>query len=73
MKVSIDLGNSNYKLQYGEKVFQYPTNVQKASEGDLGAWKVNGSWYLISESAKAKKTTNKITEDKKVLLARALY
>ena len=57
MKVSIDLGNSNYKLQYGEKVFQYPTNVQKASEGDLGAWKVNGSWYLISVSAKAKKTT----------------
>lgn len=72
-KLAIDLGNSNYKICYGDKVFHYPVNVQKVQEGELGAWKVNGSWYLISESAKAKKTTNKITEEKKVLLARALY
>lgn len=73
MKTHIDLGNKNYKLLIGSKRIIDNSNIQEVSEGTFGAWIINNKHYLNSENAKSKKNTNKITEEKKALLGRALY
>lgn len=73
MKTHIDLGNKNYKLLIGSKRIIDNSNIQEVSEGTFGAWEINNKHYLNSENAKSKKNTNKITEEKKALLGRALY
>lgn len=73
MKVIADLGNSNYKMIACNKKIIDNSNVQEVTQGTFGSWQINGNSYLISENARAKFDTNKITENKKALLGRALY
>lgn len=77
MKVAIfkaDLGNSNFKIIWEKnKRTIESSNIQEVPKGTFGAYQINDKFYLISENAKAKKNTNKISEEKKALLGRALY
>ena len=72
-KVKIDLGNKNYKMKYGQKNIIDYSSVQEVEPGTYGAFIVNDKYYIIGGNAKSKKTTNKICETKKALLARALF
>lgn len=71
----IDLGNFSYKLIYdhGTKKTKDFSNVEEVEEGTYGAFKVNGRSYIFGPNAKIKYDTNKICEEKKALLGRALY
>ena len=71
--VTIDLGNANYKMLIDGKRVIDSSNVEEVPTGTLGAYRVNGKSYLFGEGAAAKYTTNKIVEDKKALLGKALY
>ena len=72
-KITIDLGNANYKaLIEGKRIIDSST-VQEVSEGTFGAFKVDEKYYLFGEVAKAKRNTNKICETKRALMGRALY
>lgn len=68
-----DLGNSNYKVISDKKRVMESSNVQEVTSGMLGAWEINDKFYIIGENAKVKKNTNKISEEKRALLAKALY
>ena len=72
-KITIDLGNSNYKMIVDDKRIIDSSNTEEVAEGTVGAYAVNGKYYLFGEGAAAKYTTNKIVEDKKALLGKALY
>ena len=72
-KITIDLGNSNYKMLVSDKRIIDSSNTEEVAEGTFGAYAVNGKYYLFGEGAAAKYTTNKIVEDKKALLGKALY
>ena len=72
-KITIDLGNSNYKMIVDDKRIIDSSNTEEVAEGTFGAYAVNGKYYLFGEGAAAKYTTNKIVEDKKALLGKALY
>ena len=72
-KITIDLGNSNYKaLVEGKRVLD-SSNVQEVVEGTFGAFEVDSKFYLFGEVAKAKRNTNKICTSKRALMGRALY
>lgn len=71
--VTIDLGNANYKMLIDGKRVIDSSNVEEVPTGTFGAYRVNGKSYLFGEGAAAKYTTNKIVEDKKALLGKALY
>lgn len=73
ISIKADLGNSNCKLIFGNKRAIDSSNVQEVAKGTFGSWEINGKHYLISENARSKFDTNKITENKKALLGRALY
>lgn len=77
IKLTIDLGNSNYKLIIGDKRIKDVSNVQKVTEGTFGAFEINKGankgFYLFGENAKSKTSTNKICPSKEALLGRALY
>jgi hypothetical protein len=74
-KIYIDLGNFSYKMIFdnGTKKSLDFSNVEQVEEGTYGAFKVNGKSYIFGPNAKIKYDTNKICEDKKALLGRALY
>lgn len=71
--IIIDLGNSQYKMIVGDKKIKDCSNVQLVSAGTFGAFEVDGKYYLFGEGAKTKRSTNKICEEKRALLGRALY
>ncbi|SCH67328.1 Uncharacterised protein [uncultured Clostridium sp.] len=72
-KITIDLGNANYKaLVQGKRVLD-SSNVQEVVEGTFGAFEVDSKFYLFGEVAKAKRNTNKICTSKRALMGRALY
>lgn len=72
-KITIDLGNANYKvLIEGKRIFD-SSNVQEVAEGTFGAFTVDEKHYLFGEVTKAKRNTNKICKSKRALLGRALY
>lgn len=72
-KITIDLGNSNYKaLLEGKRIID-SSNVQEVGEGTFGAFTVDEKHYLFGEVAKVKRNTNKICGEKRSLLGRALY
>lgn len=72
-KITIDLGNSNYKMIVGEKKIIDNSNVEEVKQGTFGAYEVNGRSYLFGEGAAEKYNTNKICMEKKALLGKALY
>lgn len=72
-KITIDLGNSNYKAIVGDKRIIDNSNVQEVSEGTFGAFEIDSKHYLFGEVAKSKRNTNKICKTKRALLGRALY
>ena len=72
-KITIDLGNSNYKMIVDDKRIIDSSNTEEVAEGTFGAYAVNGKYYLFGEGAAAKYTTNKIVVEKKALLGKALY
>ena len=71
--VTIDLGNANYKMLIDGKKVIDSSNVEEVPTGTFGAYGVNEKSYLFGEGAVVKYNTNKIVEDKKALLGRALY
>lgn len=72
-KITIDLGNANYKaLVEGKRVLD-SSNIQEVVEGTFGAFEVDSKFYLFGEVAKAKRNTNKICTSKRALMGRALY
>jgi hypothetical protein len=68
-----DLGNSQYKIIVGDKKIKDSSNVQCVSNDTFGAFEIDGKYYLFGEGAKTKKNTNKICEEKRALLGRALF
>lgn len=73
LEVTIDLGNANYKMLIDGKRVIDSSNVEEVPTGTFGAYSVNGKSYLFGEGAIVKYNTNKIIEDKRALLGRALY
>lgn len=71
--ITVDLGNSNFKLLVNEKRTIDNSNVEEVEKGTFGAYEVNNKSYIFGEGARAKKNTNKITEEKKALLGKILY
>ncbi|MDC9432172.1 hypothetical protein PSL72_17905, partial [Clostridioides difficile] len=72
-KITIDLGNANYKILLEGKRIIDNSNVQEVAEGTFGAFMVDEKHYIFGEVAKAKRSTNKICRTKRALLGRALY
>lgn len=72
-KITIDLGNANYKVLLEGKRIIDSSNVQEVAEGTFGAFEIDNRHYLFGEVAKAKRNTNKICKTKRALLGRALY
>lgn len=72
-KITIDLGNKNYKLLIEGKRILDSSNVQEVLEGTFGAFEIDNKYYLFGEVAKSKRNTNKICETKRALMGRALY
>lgn len=72
-KFYIDLGNANHKLLDGDKQIVDCSNVEEVVAGTYGAYEVNGKHYIFGKNARSKKTTNKITLEKKALLGHTLY
>lgn len=73
--VYIDLGNFYYKIIYDngtKKSYDY-SNVEPVKVGSDSAFQINDKSYVFGPNAKIKYDTNKICEEKKALLARALY
>ena len=73
--IYIDLGNFYYKLIYdnGTKRSYDYSNVERVKAGTDGSFQINEESYIFGPNAKIKYDTNKICEEKKALLARALY
>lgn len=71
--ITIDLGNANYKMLVNEKQIIDSSNVEEVAVESFGAYKVNNKFYIFGEGAAAKYNTNKIIEEKRALLGRALY
>lgn len=72
-KITIDLGNANYKaLVEGKKILD-SSNVQEVAEGTFGAFEIDNKHYLFGEVAKSKRNTNKICPTKRALMGRALF
>lgn len=73
--VYIDLGNFYYKIIYdnGMKKSYDFSNVELVKDGSDSAFQINEKSYVFGPNAKIKYDTNKICEEKKALLARALY
>ena len=71
--VTIDLGNANYKMLVDGKKVIDSSNTEEVPVGTFGAYRVNEKNYVFGEGATEKYTTNKIVEEKKALLGRALY
>lgn len=72
-KITIDLGNANYKVLLEGKRIIDSSNVQEVSKGTYGVFMVDEKHYLFGEVAKAKRNTNKICTTKRALMGRALY
>ena len=72
-KITIDLGNSNYKMLADDKKIIDSSNVEEVEFGTFGAYQVNGRSYIFGEGAAMKYNTNKICLEKRALLGRALY
>lgn len=72
-KITIDLGNSNYKMLADDKKIIDSSNVEEVEFGTFGAYQVNNKSYIFGEGAAMKYNTNKICEEKRALLGRALY
>ena len=72
-KITIDLGNSNYKMLADGKKIIDSSNVEEVEFGTFGAYQVNGRSYIFGEGAAMKYNTNKICLEKRALLGRALY
>ena len=73
LKANIDLGNTNYKLVIGDKRIMDSSNAEQVQEGTFGAYQVNGKHYLFGQGANVKYNTNKICEEKRALLGKALF
>lgn len=73
--IYIDLGNFYYKIIYdnGTKRSYDFSNVERVKTGTDSAFLINEESYVFGPNAKIKYDTNKICEEKKALLARALY
>lgn len=71
----IDLGNFSYKLIYdhGTKKATDFSNAEEVKDGTYDSFKINGKSYIFGPNARIKYDTNKICEEKKALLGRALY
>ena len=72
-KITIDLGNSNYKMLADDKKIIDSSNVEEVEFGTFGAYQVNNKSYIFGEGAAMKYNTNKICLEKRALLGRALY
>lgn len=73
-KIYIDLGNSNYKMIFGDKKVVDCSNVQEVPAGTFGSWSIgDNKHYIIGAGAITRKQTNKIVTEKRALLSRALY
>ena len=73
LEITIDLGNANYKMLVGDKKVIDNSNVEEVPTGTFGAYEINQKSYLFGEGALMKYTTNKIVEEKRALLGKALY
>lgn len=73
LEITIDLGNANYKMLVADKKIIDNSNVEEVPNGTFGAYEVNEKYYLFGQGANVKYNTNKIVEEKKALLGRALY
>lgn len=71
--ITVDLGNSNFKLLFDDKKIIDNSNVEEVVQGTFGAYEVNNKYYLFGEAARAKKDTNKICAEKRALLGKVLY
>lgn len=72
-KITIDLGNANYKALVEGKRILDSSNVQEVAEGTFGAFEIDNKHYLFGEVAKSKRNTNKICPTKRALMGRALF